>query len=114
MTSITIRKDGKRFGINMNGHAGFNPNGPDIVCAGCSTLAYTLLQSVLSAEAEGGVNELEYKEDPKKGSFLLNVTPKAWAYAKVQNAYKVVSDGFALLAQKYPKNVKLRCISGEK
>ena len=33
-------------GITISGHAGYAPHGQDIVCAGVSTLAQTLIQSV--------------------------------------------------------------------
>lgn len=39
--------------ISVTGHAGYAPHGQDIVCAGASTLYYTL-RAALEAEAEAG------------------------------------------------------------
>lgn len=114
MTAITIKTDGNKYGIRMNGHAGYNKSGPDIVCAACSMLAYTLLQSVLAAEAEGGILSLSHKNDPEKGVFSLDVVPDDSTVGKIDIIFRAIGDGFALLSIKYPKNVNIRFISGEK
>ena len=48
MITVIIDKDeNKRINaIYMNGHSGFSTSGTDIVCAGASTLFYTLANSL--------------------------------------------------------------------
>ena len=45
--------DRQAMRISVTGHAGYAPHGQDIVCAGASTLYYTL-RAALEAEAEAG------------------------------------------------------------
>ncbi|MDD3338440.1 MAG: ribosomal-processing cysteine protease Prp [Lachnospiraceae bacterium] len=42
MIEVSVRKDG----ITISGHSGYAPPGQDIVCAGVSTLAQTLISSI--------------------------------------------------------------------
>lgn len=42
MVNVRIQRDSNRFNIDLNGHALFNP-GNDIVCAGISSLVYSLV-----------------------------------------------------------------------
>lgn len=39
---LKVKVDTKNYTVTMRGHADFAENGKDIVCAGASTLLYTL------------------------------------------------------------------------
>ena len=114
MTAVTFSEKGNKFSIYIDGHAGYNPAGPDIVCAACSTLAYTLLQSVLSLESKGSISSLTYGDDPEKGTFFLELIADGDVLCPLRTVFQVIINGYALLEHKYPKNVKLCVTSGEK
>lgn len=47
MTTVDYEHNKNTFELKVMGHAGYNPGGPDIVCAACSTLVYALWDSML-------------------------------------------------------------------
>lgn len=114
MTHVSITEKGNKFAVYIEGHAGYNLAGPDIVCAACSTLAYTLLQSILSLDVAGGINELSYGENKETGSFYIELYADDKAIEQIRVIFQVIEAGYALLANEYPKNVKLYSTSGEK
>ena len=114
MTTISYAEKNNRFTVFMDGHAGYNPGGPDIVCAACSTLAYTLLQSVLAQADSKAIKTMSYGEDPTAGTFFLELTAQDYSLEKIRTIFQVILNGYALLEHKYPENVKLCATSGEK
>lgn len=94
MIEVSVRLDG----ITVTGHAGYAPNGQDIVCAAVSTLAYTLIYSIeaLAADKIGylirdGDIEINYKNLSEKGKLLVD-------------SFFI---GIANLIEQYPDNVRL-------
>lgn len=75
MIEVSIRKDG----FKIAGHAGYAPAGNDIVCAGISALAQTLIRSVeeltadrIEYEISNGIIDMEYKNLSGKASALVD------------------------------------------
>ena len=56
MTTVRIRIKKLTVEVSVKGHADYNP-GNDIVCAGISTLSYTLLNYLRQAEKEHLVSD---------------------------------------------------------
>lgn len=104
MTTARLYKDGNDYVADISGHAGYSVDGPDIVCAACSTLTYTLLQSCFSASCD-----FDYRTDD--GSFFICVRNGG---DRVATIFDTISQGFALLASKYPDNVALHTDAGER
>ena len=104
MTTARLYKDGNDYVADISGHAGYSVDRPDIVCAACSTLTYTLLQSCLSASCD-----FDYRTDD--GSFFICVRNGG---DRVATIFDTISQGFALLASKYPDNVALHTDAGER
>ncbi len=48
MITVKVVRDGSRkiTGVFLNGHSGYAEEGSDIICAGASTLVYTLANSL--------------------------------------------------------------------
>ena len=74
MIQIT-RHDGR---ISIQGHAGFAPHGQDIVCAGVSTLAQTLIASIeqmtddqIEYETAPGMVDIRYGKLSEKSKTLI-------------------------------------------
>ncbi len=75
MITVKVVRDNTRriTGVFMSGHAGFAESGSDIICAGASTLFYTLANSLervcgLNAEDISAVHE-----DPNDGEVKAEV-----------------------------------------
>ena len=79
---ITIKQDDKH--LYVDGHAGFDELGKDIVCSAVSILVYTA--------AHYGWMESE------PGHAVVRTTPEAKEFAMT---------GFRMLAEHYPDNVRL-------
>ena len=104
MTTARLYKDGNDYVADISGHAGYSVDRPDIVCAACSTLTYTLLQSCFSASCD-----FDYRTDD--GSFFICVRNGG---DRVATIFDTISQGFALLASKDPDNVALHTDAGER
>ena len=82
------------------GHAGYAPAGQDIVCAGASTLMQALV-SLLAGEENAHSDVFEEPDGPR-----LAVTAARPCAAWVEGAFELAKAGFALLAERYPENVR--------
>lgn len=98
MTQIQIEESEDKFKIVVNGHSGYGPRGKDIVCAGISTLSFTLLCAV--SEKEFDFVEYEQSDGFMWLSFPLDDDLRA--------VVRAICAGYQLLAEKYPKNVSLK------
>ena len=119
MTTARFEQSGDHFTVVVFGHAGYNTEGPDIVCAACSTLTCTLLQSILALEAEGLLRA--FPKDGVRAHFLagdgdfgLSFWTSVQAREKAETVVQVIISGFALLQEKYPDFVNLSVKNGEK
>ena len=94
MIEITRRSDG----ITVFGHAGYAEPGKDIVCAGISTLAQTLIQSI---------------EDLTKDNIQYDISPGRVdiKYGNLSERGQLLIDSFFLaanmIANSYPQYVRI-------
>ena len=101
MLKVTFTTEGKKLSLRLEGHAGYEEHGKDIVCASASILAYTLASIVDSLTDESTIDlssgdttiECECKDDE--------------TYIAVANAFHYTQVGYTLLAQNYPQYVRL-------
>ena len=98
----------KRGSIHMTlrGHASTAPKGEDLVCAACTTLAYTAAQAVQD------MNTLDKLVKPpkiniRKGCATIIATPKEDAVAEALMTFRTVQCGARVLAHNYHKHVRL-------
>ena len=109
MTTARFWENGSRYEISITGHAGYNTNGPDIACASCSALAYTLLNEILTVDAEGGVHGVSTEINDADGVFKLSFYTNPSARDRVHNSVNLILSGFCLLANRYPDFVIVAC-----
>ena len=101
-------------GINCRleavGHAGYAPAGQDIVCAGASTVMQGLV-CLLAGEESARSDAFDEPDGPR-----LAVQADAPCAEWVQGAFELAKACFALLAERYPENVRFADVSrrGEK
>ena len=87
------------YELKITGHAEFEEKGKDIVCAGISTLFYTLYEVLLS-----NMNMLEensLKAEMEDGNGLISCKPIEKFEGNVQTMYMTILTGFNLLATNY-------------
>ena len=104
MTTITVFDDisGVHQGFEFDGHAGMAEAGEDIVCAGLSTLAITIVNSIESLV----LSEDEYEELQSSKSGYIKLMLK-----KTNDETQLLIDSMLLgirdMAREYPKYIRL-------
>lgn len=106
MTAIRISSNaqGNSFEVTLSGHADYNP-GNDIVCAGISTITYTLLNYLLWARDNYLIKHLEYKDNP--GDIKIRATRYAPYDREISTALNMFRIGAEMMASYYPDNIKV-------
>ena len=96
--------------LEAAGHAGYAPAGQDIVCAGASTVMQGLV-CLLAGEESASSDAFDEPDGPR-----LAVQADAPCAEWVQGAFELAKACFALLAERYPENVRFADVSrrGEK
>ena len=97
--------EGLTLRLEASGHAGYAPAGQDIVCAGASTLMQALV-SLLAGEETAHSDAWDEPEGPR-----LAVTADAPQEPWVEGAFELAKAGFALLAERYPDNLRFADLS---
>lgn len=103
MTTVCYREYYDKFLMIIEGHSGFGAVGEDIVCAGVSTLAYTLLNTILNEEASGTVKLI--RKIIRDGYMCLEVEFADYAQARVKGIFDVCITGFVMLEESYPQYI---------
>lgn len=99
----TISYDREHFEMTVSGHSGFAPAGQDIVCAGVSTLAQTL---VWYAQDRPEFNA-ELYIDMKAPLMKVSCTPRVEHEEKCRDMYDVIYSGFEMMASAYPDYLRI-------
>ncbi len=105
MTKIQMNWD--KMQLVMSGHANAAEPGKDIVCAGISTLAQALQQTLMEMNVERKLNWLEWAGSAVSGNISLAAVPKEENRAEVLACYRLCVTGLRMLAESYPENVEL-------
>lgn len=110
MVTAMIGHDRKArvYTLDMSGHAGYAERGKDIVCAGCSTLAYAAY-STLVGFADCGHCTLDEARTGADAEFGITATAaEGVSDALVMTIFSVLARGLEALAQEYPEHVSLQ------
>lgn len=103
-------KENKESGsitMRMRGHAGADNPGHDVVCAGASTLAYTLAQCMRFMREQGKLQK-EPNMLLRNGRAEITAKPKdEAAYAEALHTFFVVQVGLTLLQENYQDFVQV-------
>lgn len=99
MICIEYRVGDHEHDLSILGHAGYSDAGNDIVCAGVSAIAYTLLGFL-----ENHRDDIAYiSAQPKSGDFRV----RCKGTDKVDTAFDMAIIGLQQIAMKYPKHVTI-------
>ena len=91
--------------LEAAGHAGYAPAGQDIVCAGASTVMQGLVY--LLAGEENAHSEAFDEPDGPRLAVSVDAPCEEW----VRGAFELAKACFALLAERYPENVRFADVS---
>ena len=105
--SFEQRKDIETIIMKVNGHAGLNKEGHDIICSAASILAYTIAQYLQYVHERGGLQK-KPRIDMNNGDAIIVAKPTKEFEAEVLNAFFVAEVGYSLLAHNYPQYVELK------
>ena len=90
--------------LEVKGHAGYAPAGQDIVCAGASILAQALIW--MAAESEHAA--CTASDGPEGPRVVITAEPGAdpGEAQRLDGGFELVKTGLALLAERYPDNLR--------
>lgn len=101
------RTEDNTFLFKIDGHAGQDDSGHDIVCSAASILAYTLAQTMRYIEEQDGL-ELNPVIHLNEGNATILIRPKEEYEGEVMQTFFAIEVGYSLLAQNYPQYVELK------
>lgn len=90
--------------FRLHGHAGSAPAGEDLICAGVTTLAYALAETVSNHAARGAL-AAEPRIHLSPGEAIITAAPKPTFRKTLQGAFQMAINGINLLATHYPNHV---------
>lgn len=90
--------------LRISGHAGAGEIGQDIVCSACSTLAYTLAQTIIVMDSYGNLRKPP-RTEIESGEGLIVAKPKAEALQETLHYFCMTYIGYMLLRENYPQYV---------
>ena len=102
---INITFDPKNLELKMEGHAGADEKGHDIVCASASMLFYTLAQSLIKSEDMLKKHPIIELDD---GLGLIKCRPKKEYQGNITLVYWTILNGIELLADEYPQYITFK------
>ena len=108
MTTVQVMCfDEYQYHISITGHAEYAEKGtPDIVCSACSCLGCTLKNAIRKMRHDGELLRYEDHTEPGILTMDFDVRNREVYLAKAEDIVITIFDGFRMLEQKYPENVK--------
>ena len=100
--AVLYQTGGRLTGFSVKGHAGYAPEGSDIVCAAASMLAFALAEAVQAA----GMKTPPVIESGC-GRFRLEAFADEQEQARMDGMFETVRAGYRLLAARYPDYVRV-------
>lgn len=105
MTKITYRDYYDKILIIAEGHSGYATCGEDIVCAGVSTLIYTLINALLDEEAWEHIKFL--RNIQRDGYIYLEIEYFDFSKERVHGITDTFLTGVLMLQENYPKYITM-------
>ena len=100
MITIDFCVGDKAHALTITGHAGYSDHGNDIVCAGVSAIAFTLLGFLDNHSDDVG----SISAQAKSGDFHISCDECG---EKIATAFDMAMIGLQQIAMKYPKHVTI-------
>lgn len=100
MIEATFVLGERDYELSIQGHAGYSDNGNDIVCAGVSAIAFTLMGFLQNNKDDIGNISAQFLSGD------LKVKCKSGG-ERIKTAFDMALIGLQQIAHKYPKHVKV-------
>jgi uncharacterized protein YsxB (DUF464 family) len=112
MINVKFRRhDATRYlSLTVEGHAGQDDIGHDIVCASASILAYTVAQIVKTMEHHGDLNGKPVVDLKSGDATIVCRCKNDDIYAEAAHTFFVAQTGYLLLKNNYPQYVDLKTV----
>lgn len=98
---INIHVDVEGMRLDIAGHAGYAPEGQDIVCAAVTTLAYTLAQNLMLT-----LHPDDYTAELDIGFAHIEANPPETSAEQCRGIFMTIANGLALLAEQYGQYIQ--------
>lgn len=109
MINATFTESGKKLSLRVEGHAGYEEHGKDIVCASASILANILAVTILEFDEGYKVDSIV---DLTSGDTTIVCECKDdVTYQTIASAFHYTKLGYALLEHNYPQYVRLNTLT---
>jgi uncharacterized protein YsxB (DUF464 family) len=96
--------------LTVEGHAGSDTKGHDLVCASASILAYTVAQVVKTMEQHGDLQGTPCIELNEGDASIILRCKNDDIYAEARHTFFVAKTGYELLAHNFPQYVELKSV----
>ena len=96
--------------LTVEGHAGADVKGHDLVCAMASILAYTVAQVVQAMEHRGDLTGKPCIELNEGDATIILRCKNDDIYSEARHTFFVAKTGYALLAHNYPQYVEVKSV----
>lgn len=100
MIDVSFSREDNEYQLTIRGHAGYSDNGNDIVCAGASAIAYTLIGYLNNID---NIYDLDYID--RSGDFSVLCTSDD---IRVRAAFEMAEIGYLQMENTYPKCVRVQ------
>ena len=100
----------KYLRLIVEGHAGADIKGQDLVCAMASVLAYTVAQVVQAMEHQGELSGKPCIRLKEGDATIIFRCKNDDIYDKARHTFFVAETGYTLLAHNYPQYVEVKSV----
>ena len=99
MTQVSVSKRCGTYTVRLDGHAGYAAAGQDVVCAGISTLAFTLIRALEDMKIHVDKRVMDQAAGTIEVSFP--------AGKRTEPVLSTILSGFEMMRQQYPKHIQI-------
>ncbi len=108
MIRIKTESEDGRYRIELEGHAGYAEEGRDIVCAGISTLYYTLLNRMIDVQEQTLSANVSYNGVPEMEKSYIEIEYEDYIKPEIRIIWDTMMLGFRMMAEQYSRWVKMK------
>lgn len=106
MITVTVA----RYRLRVEGHAGYDEEGKDIVCAAASILFYTLARALQEMESKGELQRFFCRSS--KGKAFVGCLPRSDCEQSTALLFETIESGYQLLQEQYKEYLQVSKAGG--
>ena len=102
------KMDWRRMELTLEGHAGSDVPGKDLVCCAESILTQALVNALADLQMKTGCTRAEWSGHKDDGTLRIRATVNWSNLSLVRGYFEVTVTGLRMLADRYPEYIELR------